>query len=99
VSAPPARGRARRRGDVVAARVGRSPDRTDPGRELAGSVSYSLYVSRDGGRSFRRVVGGRRGPFRHAVRVRGRRVNVVVAVACDGNGNCGMKRLGRFRPK
>jgi outer membrane protein assembly factor BamB len=33
----------------------------------------------------------------HAVRLRGRRVNVILATACDANGNCGVKRLGRFR--
>jgi subtilisin family serine protease len=99
VTAPRVRARARRRGNVLAARVRRSRDRTDPGRELAGRVSYSLYVSRDGGRSFRPAVNARWRPFRRLVRVRGRGVNVVIAVACDGNGNCGMKRLGRFRAR
>jgi subtilisin family serine protease len=97
VTAPRVRARARRRGSVVTVRVGRSSDRTEPGRELAGSVSYGLYVSRNGGRRFRPVVGGRPRPFRRALRVRGRGVNVVLAVACDGNGNCATKRLGRFR--
>jgi subtilisin family serine protease len=99
VTAPRVRARARRRGNALAARVRSSTDRTDPGRELAGSVSYSLYVSRDGGRSFRPAVNGRRRPFRRVVRIRGRGVNVVVAVACDANGNCGTKRLGRFRAR
>jgi hypothetical protein len=31
------------------------------------------------------------------VRLRGRRRNVFVATACDRNGNCGIKRLGRFK--
>jgi subtilisin family serine protease len=99
VTAPLVRARARRRGNVVAARVSRSTDRTDPGRELAGSLSYSLFVSRNGGRLFRPVVTGRRRPFRRAVRVRGRDVNVVLAVTCDGNVNCDTKRLGRFRAR
>jgi hypothetical protein len=79
-------------------RIARTTDRTEPGRELAGRVTYSLLVSRDGGREFRAAVSRRRKPFRHAVRLRGRRLNVVLATACDGNGNCGVKRLGRFRP-
>jgi subtilisin family serine protease len=99
VTAPPVRARVRRRGNVVAARVSRSTDRTDPGRELAGSLFYSLFVSRNGGRLFEPVVTSRRRPFRRAVRVRGREVNVVLAVTCDGNVNCGMKRLGRFRAR
>jgi subtilisin family serine protease len=99
VTAPRVRARARRRGNVFAVRVRSSRDGTDPGRELAGGVSYSLYVSRDGGRSFRPTVNGRRRPFRRMVRIRGRGVNVVVAAACDGNGNCGTKRLGRFRAR
>jgi len=43
------------------------------------------------------VVSGRRRPFRKAVRLKGPKLNVFVATACDGNGNCGVKRLGRFR--
>jgi subtilisin family serine protease len=99
VTAPLVRARVRRRDNVIAARVSRTTDRTDPGRELAGSLSYSLYVSPNGGRRFRPVVTGRRRPFRRAVRIRGREVNVVIAVTCDGNANCGMKRLGRFRAR
>jgi hypothetical protein len=69
-------------------------DRTEQGRELAGRVTYGVYVSRDGGRSYRLVAGFRRRPVRHVVRLRGRRPNVVAAVACDGNDNCGVKRFG-----
>jgi hypothetical protein len=29
--------------------------------------------------------------------VKGRRTNLIIATACDGNGNCGVRRLGRFR--
>jgi hypothetical protein len=96
VTSPRVRASARRRGNRVAVRVRGSADRTDPGRELAGRVSYSLFVSRDGGRRFRPAAEGRRRPFRRTVRVRGRLANVVVAAACDGNGNCSLKRLGRF---
>jgi subtilisin family serine protease len=97
VTSPRARGRASRNGARVNVRVRSARDRTEPGRELAGRVTYSLLVSRDGGRGFGRAVSGRRRPFRHAVRLRGRRVNVILVSACDGNGNCGVKRLGRFR--
>jgi subtilisin family serine protease len=98
VSPPRAKGRARRRDGRVSVRVSAARDRTEPGRELAGDVTYSLLVSRDGGRNFSVVVSRRRGPFSRAIRLRGRRANVFVATACDGNGNCGIKRLGRFRP-
>jgi subtilisin family serine protease len=97
VAAPRVRASARRRGNGVAVRVRRSRDRTEPGRELAGGVSYALFVSRDGGRSFRRTVPHRPRPFRKTVRIRGARANVLVAAVCDDNGNCGVERLGRFR--
>ena len=96
VAAPRVNAAARRRGNLVSVRVRGSRDRTGPGRELAGQVSYGLLVSRDGGRTFARVVGQRRRPFRRTIRIRGRRANVVVAAVCDGNGNCGVKSLGRF---
>jgi subtilisin family serine protease len=97
VRPPRAKGRARRRGGRVRARVARTRDRTESGRELAGQVSYGLLVSRNAGRSYAVVRSGRRRPFAVSVRLRGRRANVLVATACDGNGNCGVKRLGRFR--
>ena len=83
---------------MFGARCAASKDRTERGRELAGHVTYGLLVSRDGGRDFDAVVGGRRRPFSKAVRLRGARPNVLVATACDGNGNCGVRRLGRFKP-
>jgi hypothetical protein len=82
----------------VDVRVARTRDRTERGRERAGRVRYSLLVSRDGGRGFAVVVNRSRRPFRRAVRLRGRRVNVMLMTTCDANGNCGVKRLGRFRP-
>lgn len=97
VVGPRARGSARRRGNRVKATVARSQDRTDPGDELAAALTYSLLVSRDGGRSFGFVARGRPRPFSRNVRIRGRRKNVLVGTACDGNGNCGVKVLGRFR--
>ncbi len=98
VTEPRARGYARRRGGGVGVRIRRSRDRTEPGRELAGGVSYLLLVSRNGGRRVAAVAGPRRRPFTRRVRLRGSRDNVVLAVACDRNANCGSKRLGRFRP-
>jgi subtilisin family serine protease len=97
VIAPRARAKARRRGNRVRATVSRSTDLTDPGDELAAGVTYSLLLSRDGGRNFGVVAGSRRRPFSRNVRIRGRRLNVLVSTACDANGNCGVKRLGRFR--
>lgn len=98
VRSPRAHARARRRGAQVRIRVRRSRDRTTRGRELAGHVRYSLLGSRDGGRSFSYVVASRRKPITRTAVLRGRRVNVFVASICDRNGNCGVKRLGRFRP-
>ena len=98
VTDPPVRARARRRGDTVGVRIRSTTDRTEPGRELAGGVRYQLLVSRSGGRRFSIVVGPRRRPFTHRVRLRGTRDNVLLAAACDRNGNCGSKRLGPFSP-
>ncbi len=75
----------------------RSKDRTQPGDELSGHVTYGLLVSRDGGNNFSVVAGRRRQPFARTVRIRGSRRNLLVSTACDGNGNCGIKRLGRFK--
>jgi subtilisin family serine protease len=96
VSAPRPHATARRRGGRIAVEVRGSKDRTESGRELAGRVSYGLLVSRDGGRDFSTVVRQRRRPFRRSILIRGTRANAVVAAVCDGNGNCGTKRLGRF---
>ena len=99
VSAPRGHARARRRDDLIAVRVRGSRDRTESGRELAGGVTYGLLVSRDGGRNFATAVRQRRRPFSRTIRIRGAQANVVVATVCDGNGNCGVKRLGRFRAR
>ena len=94
---PRARGRARRRGNTVKATVARTQDRADPGDELAGSLTYGLLLSRNAGRSFGVVASRRPRPFSRNVRIRGSRRNVLVGTACDGNGNCGVKVLGRFK--
>jgi hypothetical protein len=73
-------------------------DRTEPGRELAGGIRYRLIGSVDGGRRFDGLSRSRRIPIRRDVRLRGTRTNVLIATACDRNGNCGIRRLGRFRP-
>jgi subtilisin family serine protease len=100
VTDPRARGRARRVGDVlVRARVRRTRDRTEAGRELAGGIRYGLVMSLNGGRSFPVIVSGRRRPFTKRVRLRGKGLNVLLATACDSAGNCGVKRLGGFRAR
>jgi len=98
VTSPRAKGRVRRSGGSVTVRLKKVRDRSEPGRELAGHVRYGLLISRDAGKQFKVVVSGRHRPFRKAVPLKGSRVNVFVATACDGNGNCGVKRLGRFKP-
>src|SRR5215208_2719067 len=98
VTSPPAKGRAHRSGSIVTVRLKKVKDRSESGRELAGHVTYGLLVSRDGGRDFAVVVSGRHRPFRKSLRLKGSKANVFVATACDGNGNCGVKRLGRFKP-
>jgi hypothetical protein len=60
-------------------------------------VTYGLLISRDGGTNFRVLTSRRRRPFTRNVQIRGPRANLLVSTACDGNGNCGIKRLGRFR--
>jgi subtilisin family serine protease len=96
VVAPRSRARVHRHGNRVRVRIRRSPDRTARGDDLAGHVIYGLLVSRDGGNRFA-VLGRRHRPFTKDVRIRGRRANVLVSSACDANGNCGVRRLGRFR--
>jgi subtilisin family serine protease len=98
VTPPRARASARRVGSSVLVRLLGTRDRTERGRELAGRVTYNLVVSRDGGREFEPVVSGRRRPFSRSVALRGARANVLVATACDSNGNCGVSRLGRYDP-
>jgi subtilisin family serine protease len=98
VTAPRARATARRLGASVRVRQRRSRDRTERGRRLAGGVRYRLLVSRNGGRSFSPVGPRRRSPISTTVPLSGRRPTVLAAIACDRNGNCGVKRLGRYRP-
>jgi subtilisin family serine protease len=97
VTAPRVRAKATRHDGVVAVRIRRSKDRTERGRERAGHLTYGLLVSRDAGRTFSTAVSQRRRPFSRAIAIRGRRPNLVVATVSDGNGNVGIKRLGRFR--
>ncbi len=97
VSAPPSRGKARRRGgSSVGVHVGRTHDRTLRGHELAGHVRYGVLVSRDGGQTYKALIRQRK-PLNRVVRLKGSGVNVFVASVCDANGNCGLKRLGRYR--
>jgi subtilisin family serine protease len=98
VTAPRARASATRTGSSVFVRLLKTRDRTERGRELAGRVAYNLVVSRNGGRNFDAVVTGQRRPFSRSVALRGRRRNVIVATACDRNGNCGVRRLGSYNP-
>jgi subtilisin family serine protease len=98
VTAPRARAQAKRRGISVSVRMAPTKDRTEPGRELASGVTYGLLMSRNGGRSFNIVASGRTRPIRRTVGLRGRFLNVVAVTACDGNGNCAVRRLGRYRP-
>ena len=98
VSPPPARGRrpAPRRVDV-AVRLGRANDRSERGREVAGHLRYGRagLARRRPDLQRARQSGDR--PLNRVVRLKGSEANVLVASACDANGNCGLKRLGRFR--
>ena len=97
VTPPRPKGRARRRGTRVSVRLEKVKDRSERGRELAGHVTYGLIVSRDGGGASEVVVSGRRHGVPQGREAARPRANVLVATACDGNGNCGVKRLGRFK--
>jgi subtilisin family serine protease len=97
VTSPRAKGKAHRSGSHVTIVVKRVKDRSEPGREVAGHVTYGLLVSRDAGRKFSVAVSGRHSAFSKAIRLKGAKANVFVATACDANGNCGVKRLGRFK--
>jgi subtilisin family serine protease len=97
VVAPRSRARVHRHGNRVRVRVRRARDRTARGDDLAGHVRFGLLVSRDGGRNFRILASRRTRAFTKNVRIRGRRFNVLVSTACDANGNCSVRRLGRFR--
>ena len=98
VTAPRTKAEARRVGTSVSVRMARTQDRTEEGRELAAGVTYGLLVSRNGGQTFSAVTKRRTRPLRRSVLLRGTRTNVLAATACDGNGNCTVKRLGRFEP-
>ena len=97
VTSPHAKGKAHRSGGHVTIVVKRVKDRSESGRELAGHVTYGLLVSRDAGKNFSVVVSARHSAFSKAIRLKGTKANVFVATACDANGNCGVKRLGRFK--
>jgi subtilisin family serine protease len=97
VTSPRAKGKAHRSGGHVTVVVKHVKDRSESGREVAGHVTYGLLVSRDAGRNFSVVVSGRHSAFSKAIQLKGAKANVFVATACDGNGNCGIKRLGRFK--
>ena len=79
-------------------RIRRSPDRTAPGDQLAGHVRYGLLVSRDGGNSSPCSPAAGRARSARSSGSAAKAANVLVTTACDANGNCGLKRLGRFRP-
>jgi subtilisin family serine protease len=98
--APQPRARARRRGRrSVSITLRRARDRTEPGHELAGNVSYAVLVSSDGARSFRAAVRPRRRPFTAKLPLSRKQARLFVASVCDGNGNCSSRPLGRFRAR
>jgi subtilisin family serine protease len=97
ITAPVVHVRKRRHGQRLDVRLGRSLDRTAPGRELAGGVDYSLVDTIRGSTRARFLVRPRRKPFRKRVRL-GRRVTRVSAVVCDRVANCAVKRLAGKRP-
>ena len=98
----PPRARAGRAAAATSVTVGCRGSGTgrESGRELAGGVTYGLLVSRDGGQNFATVVQSAPPAVHAGVRIRGAPgERVVVATVCDGNGNCGIKRLGRFQAR
>ena len=95
----PERGRARRRDAThVAVRLARASDRTRGAAELAGHLTYSVLVSRDGGRSYA-VAARKRKPLQQVIRLKGSKLNAVAAAVCDRNGNCAIKRGEVPRPQ
>jgi hypothetical protein len=74
-------------------------DRSEPGHERAGHVTYAVLVSRNGGAGYDMAVGPRPRPFTEVLPLRGRRTHLFVASVCDDNGNCASRRLGRFRAR
>ena len=91
---PRVRTKVRRRGSRLKVRMLRTADRTHAGHERAGVSSYTVAVSTDGGRNFRRERSRR--PFTARLTLRPGVRYRVLAVACDANNNCGVKRLDRF---
>ena len=90
VAAPSFRVSRRREGRRFRVRIFRGRDRTLPGDELAGRVSYALAARfRDGRLRF--LARPTRRPISRTIVPR--RGVVHLAIACDGNGNCGSKRL------
>ena len=81
----------------MSVRLARRRTAPSPAASWPAHVTYGLLVSRNGGRRLQRRGQPPRRGRSEAVRLRGRRANVLVATACDGNGNCGVKRLGRFK--
>ena len=57
-----------------------------------------MLVSRDGGRSYA-VAARKRKPLQQVIRLKGSKLNAVATAVCDRNGNCAIKRLGKFRPR
>ena len=81
VISPRAKGTPTATATDVPVRLEALKDRSEPGRELAGHVSYGLLVSRDGGRSYTLLASGRHGlpqgradPRHGGQRVRGDRL-------------------------
>jgi subtilisin family serine protease len=98
--APRPRAAARRIGrNRVSVTLRRVRDRTEPGHERAGRVSYAVLVSSDGARSFQMAMRPRPRPFTTTLSLSRRRALLVVASVCDGNGNCSSRPLGRFRAR
>ena len=96
VRPPPKRGKALRLGySSVRVRIARVRDRTNPGHELAGRVVYSLLASRNNGGSYGIVKRSRR-PMTGVFALKGTGTNKLAAAVCDRNGNCSVKRLGRY---
>ena len=99
-TAPRASARARRlAGNRVEVSVRRTRDRTERRHELAAGVRYALLASTRRRGGFRFVVRPRSRPFTETAVLRGRRAHRLAVTACDRNGNCGLKRLGRFGPR
>ena len=78
----------------VAVRLARARDPHARGGELAGHLN-SVLVSREG-RSYA-LATRKRKPLHQVVRLKGSKLNAVASAVCDRNGDCAIKRLGKFR--